>query len=64
MGRPPVFSAEVKTRIVLSVLSGDDHRAGCPQGAGLRAVDRPVEGGVPRGGQDRAGRWPIGAEQP
>jgi transposase len=59
MSRPPVFPAEDKIRIVLSVLSGEMTIAeAARRNKGLRAVGVAVEDPVPGGrpGRGRRGR--------
>ncbi len=64
MGRPPMIPPEKKTRIVLATMAGEMLIAEAPEGEDFRAVDWPVECGVHRGRQDRAGGGSVGAAKP
>ncbi len=58
-------SRQRKTRIVLAILAGEMSIAEAARKETVsRAVDRPVEGGVHRGRQDRFGGGPVGALKP
>lgn len=62
MGRPTSILAEKKIRSVLSVLAGEVAIAeAARKEEAQRAVDRAVEGRVPRGREDRACRGQVRA---
>ena len=54
--RPPVFPAEEKVRIVLSILAGEiTVCGGCAAGEGVRVIGRELEAPAPRSRQVRTG---------
>jgi hypothetical protein len=65
MARPPVFPAEEKVRIVLSILAGEITVAeAAAAGEGVRAVGRELEASVPRSRQDEPDGWQVRALDP